>query len=511
MENSLDVRAPWFGQFLLSPDIPLPDGLQKWNSWKVEDLRLTVCPSVPVAFASEDGCKVWMLGHAYSGERVETNEELVRRIAQQMPVDGMPEVIEWIVGRFLLIIEQAGVIRIVPDPVATFKALAGRDEQGRFWASSEVKLLQHFDCFRACNDKRWLWARNQKRFQVMTGNIMNLSALEGMTFIPINHSVSNVDGTTPRRVFPTQARAKQSAEMVRNQITNLVQNAYVNAEKAGLELWFSVTSGQDSRFLLSLAMAAYRNKKLKQKPRFYFIQKRDLSIYQQADFDYVNRLINDGWDIEIFHEKPESLLQEWNYNAEKWHSPRCHLTRFLPANECPHFPSNRLFASGITAEITRRWDNEKSCITVKDVAIALKFPNHPFILDALEQFKDNNHQVDPLKYEFFELAYWELTQLFSGAMIHYGNIAMPYWCPMNSWKFYELMLSIPHSERGQPTSRFFTESSFVWLPELSKHPINFHYRNRIINGMKAIGLYRFWRWYVLHRMWWKSGREQKNT
>jgi hypothetical protein len=170
-----------------------------------------------------------------------------------------------------------------------------------------------------------------------------------------------------------------------------------------------------------------------------------------------------------------------------------------------------LFASGITAEITRRWDNEKSCITVKDVAIALKFPNHPFILDALEQFKDNNHQVDPLKYEFFELAYWELTQLFSGAMIHYGNIAMPYWCPMNSWKFYELMLSIPHSERGQPTSRFFTESSFVWLPELSKHPINFHYRNRIINGMKAIGLYRFWRWYVLHRMWWKSGREQKNT
>lgn len=261
---------------------------------------------------------------------------------------------------------------------------------------------------------------------------------------------------------------------------------------------------------MSLAMNAFEHQVIKKKPKFYFIDKRDKSVYQKSDIAFVHKLIEAGYAIDICPEKDAKTIAELNYDAQRWHSPRCHLTRFLPVNNGLDFPHNKLFANGICGELIRLWDNEAGVRDLDKIAILSKLPNHPIMRDFLKaHFNRYKEHFDTTGYQWYEMTYWEFRNSFAAKMTHYGNIAMPYWCPFNSWNFYEWGLALDLTERGRPLSRFFWKSIQEWSPGLAKYPINPHYRNKVIGALQFFHLYKPYRNLTMARRWRKNGKMQQ--
>lgn len=521
MTAQLDIRKPWFGQFLLQPrhtphTVSLPS---EWQTIDLGHFALRVCPSVPIAQVTTNHGQAVMLGHAFSTVRRASRTDTLHEIAEEphTQLRMARSAVESLAGRFVLFIWDGSRLRIVPDPVVSFKVVWGQDSSGQTQAASDVKLLRASGGFQPNNRPEWQWARMQPKFQRMGGYPIGHTPLEGVRPLPANQ-ILDLDGPTETsmwRAFPKHVKEKRGRAEVQGLVYEHLAQVFQNAADEGLELWFPITSGQDSRFIAAAAHKAHLDGWLRQPVQFYFIEKEFVSATGKVDRAHVEFLRKQGVPITIFKARTDKELADIDppFVPLAHHSFLSHLTFRLALNDGTAFPINRLFAMANTAENIKFMHDAPDAAVPKEAARGLGYPNHRFVLayfgnwmrDAQPHAKNTAHFVH-------ELAWWEsVLEHFSGNMLHSGNGQVPMWCPMNFHRFYELGHSMDLSERDHHTSRFFRLATADWWPLLGTFPLNPDRRTRAIIALKRLGLYRLYRPWGQRYRWWASGRAQRRA
>lgn len=509
--TDLKVDAPWFGQFLLEPlEAPVAVELpENWQRIELNHYRLDICPSVPWASATFKGRTVVVLGHAFCGWKRISPEEKALEIASAQWDKTRPILreISSLIGRFCIFISGHQALRIIPDPTVSFKVLTGWGNDKGFRAASEIKLLDATGQFHRNNQGAWGWGAAQKTFQTLTGWPLEETPLSGVKPIPANHLITDRFNLEPQRIFPFHKRQELSAEEVKVRMARNWSRAFLNARDAGYELWFPVTSGQDSRLIAAAAKSAFGEKN----PRLYFIEKGEATPTGRVDRAHVDHLQQQGIDVAIHPVKTDEEIAALGYNPRRWHSFLGHLTHRLPVNNGLHFPARRLYLSGFTAEVFKDVIESDPVWNGISAARALRYPNHPIVTGFWTLWLRKFHKrAISMGYEPSEFLYWEARMVhFAANMIHLGNQAMPFASAFNGWTIYELGMALPKKDRDHHTSRFFQDCTKEWWPELATFPLNPDRRTRTIILLKKLGLYRFYRPIGQYHRWWKDGWQRR--
>jgi len=480
---------------------------------------LLTCPSIPVTQVKSGDLEISMLGHAFSTERDESTADLLGRLCAATGglKQAIPPVLDELAGRFLLLISTKHTLRVVPDAVNSFKVLIGVDAKGQTHLAPDPNLFTAIKGFPLRVDPAWAWTFRQNKFRQMTGFPVGATPHQNVKALPANH-VLDIDGngeTTIWRSFPRRAKTAMGREDVAELVWRGLAQAFRNAQRQGHELWFPITSGQDSRFIAAAAWRAWKDGKLLQPIHFYFIEKERTTQTAIVDRQHVEHLRKNGVQVDIFKAKSDSEMMALRRpeDGKRYLSFVAHLVFRYALNQGTAFPKHRLFAMANTAETIKFMHDGPDPTSGQGAAMGLGYPNHPLVKNHLQEwFDEAAPTAKRLGYAVHELLWWEtvLTH-FSGNMLHYGNAFVPMWCPLNFGAFYEWGLGLPLSDRDHHTSRFFREATAAWWPLMAEFPINPDRRTRTIIALKRLRLYWLYRPLAMRGRWWKSGREQRGA
>jgi len=476
--------SPYHNQFVLGPRFD--DGMQGWEEVRLWDkFVLSAHPSLSIHTAGNNAFAVCLIGYILDPERPDAGSDDILQSIVENAAHGRDvfDTIETFGGRWVLIVHDAGAIKLLHDAAGLRQVYYSIDTlQGAVWCASQpghiariqdlemdpeaVQFIQYFKN----REKEYWWPGQGSPYpsihRLLPNHYLDLNNGEAVRFWP------------KKRREP--CRIEKAIDIISKELTGMIQSA-----ASRFDLAMGMSAGWDSRLMLAAS------RPVADRIRYYTINKTEFDK-THPDIDIPTKLLS---RLRLSHDLIEPLEKASAEFSDLFtrHVPFAHEIRLARMYTNLNFYQRRkVGTTGNVSEVARcyykRPDSSSEPVTAEFLMKATK-AEHPF---AKPQFAKWLETVDAtFDYHVLDLFYWEqrIGSWFAHNCLEFDTAWSDVFIPFNSRRLLMDMLSVEERHRQGPSYTLYSRLIKKMWPDILCYPINPDTRpksERVINYIKKI-------------------------
>lgn len=463
-------------QFFLAPELDEDDlqALSKatfkdWRKLKgIPGHRLFTHPALKVAVSDNANTSVVLLGDAIDARQSSLDEaEIAKNVAECVRGgwDQVENALEYLAGRWILIVRHADQTRIYPDATGLKPIFYGEDSTNRLWLASQPALLEELGVTKRDHDL----AAEFERYYHFGSWPVSLMPYSGVQQLVPNHYYDLVNQQKVR-FWPLEEISPIPVHEAAEEMVGLLQSTLIGLVGRNPCI-MGLTGGYDSRLLLACA------KPVVEEITFFTSVGTDTPYYDIA----IPKSLAKYWKLR--HETPRGCGDKEfadklarNVGGMSYESS---LNRLRSGAE---YADGRTILPAIVSEICRNFfepsvqANKEP--TSAELARALGFEGNPLAIDALGDWFQTLPRLQSINR--MDLCYWEHRMgVWASCAYTCREAVLDAFPPMNLRKFLTLGIATPEESRVSPYKLIREMISSV-DPGLLKPPFNYDFRDQVL-------------------------------
>lgn len=464
-------RLTFRRQFLFS-STPT-DKLNNWQFLKIGNQFLYVHPDLTLEHIAKEDASCTLMGYWLDPHQPEaSNLQLLAALHDNLDdKEAMHRRLNTLVGRFVLLIRNKGVYHVYHDACGLRSVYYTQKGNG-LYVASQPKLFKLVLDLEEAPERLTYYSSHYVKTHKEHWLPCGITLFKNVFQLVPNHYLDGISNT-PIRYWPApEHKIEPSTPEVNAKALGELLTATMNAAHARYPLAFAITSGLDSRLMLSAS------KNIAKDTFFYTLKYRKLTT-AAADIKIPKTLLTQigctHHVIDCKQEADSTFLSCYEGNTA---NPHLNDWGSIAYGIHKGFPQERLAVKANGVEIGRcaflRDLKSGNPITVELLSdIVPGWKNFDFVKETFAQWLQTLKEIPGLGYDIRDLFYMEhrMGSWQAQSQLEW-DIAQEVFVPFNNREVIRLMLSVDPDLRKKDTPVFYIKTIQQLWPEVLDVPIN---------------------------------------